>query len=153
MNFEDFGRDSTTGIRLAYHVTEDLFIEMNYAQATLGETSFELLSGGARLLTDSERDIDYYNVSLGYDFLPGEVFVSNRWAFKGSLYLLAGAGSTNFGGDDVFTVNAGAGYRLVARDWLAFHLTVRDHMFESDLLGQSEVKHNIEVTGSVTVFF
>jgi hypothetical protein len=30
---------------------------------------------------------------------------------------------------------------------------VRDHMFESDLLGTSENKHNVEFTGGVTIFF
>ena len=30
---------------------------------------------------------------------------------------------------------------------------MRDHMFETDLLGESEMKHNIEFSGGVTVFF
>ena len=153
MNFEDFGSDTSVGIRMAYHVTEDLFVEATYGESELGETSFELLSGGARLLSESEREVSYYNVSMGLNLLQGESFVTDRWAFKGSLYLLAGAGSTEFGGDDLFTINAGLGYRFVAKDWLALHVTVRDHMFETDLLGESETKHNVEVTGSVTFFF
>jgi outer membrane beta-barrel protein len=153
MNFEDFGSDGSVGIRAAYHVTEDFFVEATYGESDLGQTSFEDLSGGARLLTDSEREVSYYNVSLGWNVLPGESFIWDRWAFKGSLYLLAGAGSTDFGGDDVFTVNAGLGYRFVAKDWLALHVTVRDHMFESDLLGESETKHNVEVLGGFTIFF
>ena len=56
-------------------------------------------------------------------------------------------------GDDRFTVNAGVGYRLIATDWLAFHLNVRDHVFNTDLLGESETKHNIEFSGGMTLFF
>ena len=153
LNFEDFGSDQSVGLRAAYHVTEDFFVEAAYGESELGQTSFEDLSGGARLLTDSEREVSYYNVSLGWNILPGESFIMDRWAFKGSLYLLAGAGSTDFGGDDVFTINAGLGYRFIAKDWMALHVTVRDHMFESDLLGESENKHNVEVIGGITFFF
>jgi len=153
LSVEDFGSNSVVGVRLAYHVTESLFVEGAYAQSKLGETSFERLSGGAQILTDEERDLTYYNVSVGYNLFPGESFLTRNWAFKGSLYLIAGAGSTEFGGDDRFTVNAGVGYRLIATDWLAFHVDVRDHVFKSDLLGTSETRHNIEFTGGLTVFF
>lgn len=153
MNVEDFGSDTVTGIRAAYHVSEDFFVEAAYGKTTLGETSFERLSGGLPLLTDDERDMTYYNVSVGWNLFPGESFVGGRWAFKGGLYLIAGAGSTEFGGDDRFTINAGVGYRLIATDWLAFHVDVRDHYFESDLLGTMEAKHNVEFSGGLTVFF
>lgn len=153
MHVEDFGSDSSTSLRVAYHVTEDFFIEGLYGQTTMGQTSFELLSGGAPLLTDEERDLTYYSVGLGWNMFPGEAFIGNRWAFKGSLYVVGGAGSTEFGGDDQFTINLGVGYRLVATDWMAFHVTVRDHYFESDLLGTMEGKHNIEFSGGLTFFF
>ncbi len=153
MSVEDFGSNGVAGVRLAYHVTENLFVEGTYGRTTLGQTSFERLSGGAQILTDDERDMTYYDVSLGYNLFPGEAFVGRRWAFKGSLYLVAGAGSTTFGGDDRFTVTGGVGYRLVTTDWLALHVDVRDHVFQSDLLGTRDTRHNIEVTGGLTVFF
>lgn len=153
MNVQDFGSDFTTSVRFAYHVTEGFFIEGQYGTTTLGETSFERLSGGASLLTDDQRDMRYYNVSLGYNLFPGESFLGRRWAFKGGLYLIGGVGSTDFAGDERFTINAGVGYRLVATDWMALHVTLRDHMFESDLLGSKDTYHNIEFTGGLSVFF
>ena len=153
MNVEDFGTNSVKGLRAAYHVTEDFFVEGAYGMTTLGRTSFERLSGGAQLLTDDQRDMTYYNLSVGYNIFPGEAFVSSRWAFKGGLYVLAGVGATEFAGDDRFTINAGLGYRMIATDWLAFHVTVRDHIFETDLLGETETKHNIEFSGGLTLFF
>lgn len=153
MSVEDFGSDTVIGVRAAYHVTEDFFVEGVYGKTTLGETSFERLSGGSPLLTQAERDMVYYNVSVGWNMFPGESFVASRYAFKGGLYVIAGAGSTEFGGDDLFTINAGVGYRLAATDWLAIHLDVRDHFFESDLLGEMEAKHNIEFSGGLTIFF
>lgn len=153
MSVEDFGTNGVVGVRLAYHVTEDLFVEGVYGRTKLGETSFERLSGGARILTDDERRMTYYNVSVGYNLFPGESFLTRRLAFRGGLYLIAGAGSTEFGGDDRFTINAGLGYRLAMTDWLAFHVDVRDHVFKSDLLGSEQTLHNIEFTGGLTAFF
>jgi outer membrane beta-barrel protein len=153
MNVQDFGSDIATSVRAAYHVTEGFFIEGQYGKTKLGETSFERLSGGASLLTDEQRKMRYYNVSVGYNLFPGESFIGRRWAFKGGLYLIGGVGSTDFAGDERFTINAGLGYRLVATDWLALHVTVRDHMFDSDLLGSKETYHNIEFTGGLSLFF
>ncbi|MEM1436963.1 MAG: outer membrane beta-barrel domain-containing protein [Pseudomonadota bacterium] len=153
LSVQDFGSDAVTGVRLAYHITEDFFVEGAYAQSTLGQTSFERLSGGAQILTDAERDFSYYNVSLGWNIFPGESFLGSRFAFKGGLYLIGGVGSTEFGGDNRFTINAGLGYRLIATDWLALHVTVRDHFFESDLLGENDTYHNLELTGGLTIFF
>ena len=153
ISFQDFGTQSVVGVRAAYHVTEDFFVEGVYGQSKLGQTSFERLSGGAQLLTDEQRDLTYYNASIGWNLFPGESFLGGRWAFKGGLYLIGGVGSTEFGGDDRFTINAGLGYRLIATDWLAFHVTVRDHFFESDLLGTDDTYHNIEFTGGLTLFF
>ena len=153
MHIEDFGSDTATSLRFAYHVTEDFFVEGTYGQSRLGQTSFERLSGGSPLLTDAERDLTYYTVSIGWNVFPGESFIARRWAFKGGLYVVAGAGSTEFGGDDRFTINAGVGYRFIATDWMALHVGVRDHYFESDLLGTMEGKHNIEFSGGLTFFF
>jgi outer membrane beta-barrel protein len=153
MSVEDFGTNSVVGVRAAYHVTEDFFVEAAYGQTTLGQSSFERLSGGAQLLTDEQRDMTYYNVSLGWNLFPGESFLGRRWAYKGGLYVIGGVGSTDFGGDNRFTINAGLGYRLIATDWLAFHVDVRDHFFKSDLLGEEETLHNIEFGGGLTLFF
>jgi outer membrane beta-barrel protein len=153
MNVEDFGTNAMFGMRLAYHVTEDFFVEGQFGQTKLELTSFERLSGGAELLTDSERTTRFYNVSVGYNLFPGESFLGNRWAFKGGLYLIGGVGATDFAGSQRFTVNAGLGYRLVTTDWLALHVTVRDHVFQSDLLGSKDTYHNIEFSGGLSVFF
>lgn len=153
LSVEDFGSDLVYGVRAAYHITEDFFVEGAYASSTLGQTSFERLSGGAELLTDDERDFSYYNMSVGVNILPGEAFIADRWAFKGGLYLIAGVGAADFGGDERFTINGGLGYRLAVKDWLAMRVDVRDHVFNSDLLGETETKHNFELTAGLTVFF
>jgi len=153
MNVVDFGSNTLTGVRGAYHVTEDLFVEGAYGMTRLDETSYERLSGSVELLTDDQRDLSYYSASVGYNVLPGEAFLGRNRAYKSALYLIGGAGSTEFGGDDRFTVNFGVGYRLIATDWIALHVNVRDHVFESDLLGSDDTYHNLEFSGAFTLFF
>jgi outer membrane beta-barrel protein len=153
MSIEDFGSNVSYGARLAYHITEGFFVEATVGQSKGGLTSFEVLSGGARLITDSERTMTYYNLNLGYNILPGEVFLGEGRAYNTNLYLIAGLGSTRFAGDDRFTVNVGAGYRFLLTDAVALHLDFRDHLFDIDLLGEEKTAHNLEGHLGFTVFF
>ncbi len=153
MSVEDFGTNVVYGARLAYHITEGFFVEGTVGQTDAGLTSFEVLSGGARLITDSERTFTYYNLNLGYNILPGEVFIGEGRAYNTNLYLVAGLGPTRFAGDDRFTVNVGAGFRFLLTDSIALHIDFRDHLFDIDLLGEEKTVHNLEGHLGLTVFF
>jgi len=153
ISIEDFGVNAVYGATLTYHITEDLFAEgrIGFTEARL--TSYERLSGAVRLLTDDQRKLSYYNLSLGYNLLPGEGFWSDKTAFTSSLYLTAGIGSTRFADDDRFTFSFGGGYKILPADWYTIRADVRDHIFSVDLLGVSKRTHNIEVTIGATYFF
>jgi outer membrane beta-barrel protein len=153
LGIEDFGSNAVYGVRLAYHITEDFFVEGTLGQSRAGKTSYETLSGSTALLVDSERDYRYYTLSAGWNALPGEIFIGRNRAYNTALYLIGGVGSTRFGGDDLFSVNAGVGYRLLVTDWTAIHLDFRDHLFDSDLLGTNKTTHNLEAHLGLTVFF
>jgi outer membrane beta-barrel protein len=153
LSIEDFGVNSVTGLRFAYHISESFFLEGAGGRTTAGKTSFETLSGSAELLTDSQREYTYYDVSFGYNVLPGEGFIGKNHAWNTQTYLIGGVGKTTFGGDDRFTVNVGMGIRLIPLDWLAVHADVRDHIFDSDLLGTMKRTHNIELGVGLTFFF
>lgn len=153
LSIEDFGTNPSYGVSAAYHVTEDFFLRAELGRSTAGRTSFETLAGDVQLLTGDERYFTYYSLSLGYNFLPGEVFLGRGLAMNSAFYLIGGIGSTEFAGDHRFTVSFGAGYRVLPTDWLAVHVTVQDRVFESDLLGRSKLTNNIEAYVSATVFF
>jgi len=153
MSIEDFGSGAVYGARLAYHMTEGFFVEGSVGRSEAGQTSFEILSGGAPLLSDSERTLTYYNLNVGYNILPGEAFIGEGRAYNSALYISAGLGSTRFAGDDRFTVNFGAGYRFLLTDSITFHVDFRDHLFDIDLLGEEKTAHNLEGSLGVTVFF
>jgi outer membrane beta-barrel protein len=153
LSVEDFGVNTVAGAHFTYHVTEGFFVDVSAAQSDTDRTSFERLSGAAQLLTDSERDYSYYNVSLGYNILPGESFVGRNRAFNSSVYLIGGVGKTDFAGDDRFTLNIGVGMRLMPLDWLAVHADFRDYIYDIDLLGQEKTSHNLEARIGVSFFF
>ena len=153
LSIEDFETNPTYGVRAAFHATEDFFLEATYGKSEAGRTSFETLSGAVELLTEDEREFTYYGLSIGYNVLPGEVFIGKKRAFNSAIYIIGGAGSTKFAGDDRFTVNGGLGLRLIANDWLAIHADVRDHLFDIDLLGEEKTTHNIEFHFGLTFFF
>ena len=151
MNIEDFGSDAVYGLRFAYHVTEGFFVEATVGQSEASLTSFEVLSGGARLFED--RTLTYYNLNLGYNILPGEVFIGEGRAYNSNFYVIAGLGSTKFADDDRFTVNFGAGFRFLLTDSVSIHVDFRDHLFDIDILGSEKTTHNLEGTVGVAVFF
>jgi outer membrane beta-barrel protein len=153
ISIEDFGSSVVWGGRIAYHFTEDVFAEATIGTAEAGRTSYEDLSGSAQLLTDDERQFTYYDLSIGWNALPGEVFLGGRRAMPSAVYFTLGAGSTDFGGDDHFTVALGTGLRVLATDWLAVHMGARDLAFDSDVLGKDKLTHNLQFTFGLTAFF
>ena len=152
ISIEDFSSSSIVGVTLGYHITENIFAEASYAQADAGQTSFEILSGGAPFLTDEEREYTYYDLSVGYNF-NGELFVSEGTVFNTDFYLMVGGGSTDSGGESQFTLTLGGGYRVLLTDYFAVRLDVKDHIFNSEIIGEEKDTHNIQYTLGATFFF
>ena len=152
ISIEDFSSSSIVGVTLGYHITENIFAEASYAQADAGQTSFEILSGGAPFLTDEEREYTYYDLSVGYNF-NGELFVSDGTVLNTDFYLMVGGGSTDFGGESQFTLTLGGGYRVLLTDYFAVRLDVKDHIFNSEIIGEEKDTHNIQYTLGATFFF
>jgi len=153
LSVEDFGVNNVLGGHFAYHISEGFFVDLSAGKSDTERTSFERLSGAAQLLTDDEREYSYYNLSLGYNVLPGEGFVGENRAINTAIYVIGGVGKTDFAGDDRFTLNLGVGIRIMPLDWLAVHADFRDHIYDIDLLGQEKTAHNLEARVGVSFFF
>lgn len=153
LSIEDFESNAVYGARLAYHLTEDFFLEATLGRSQAGRTSYEKLSGSAQLLSGSERDYTYYALSAGWNALPGEIFVGRNRAYNTAFYLVAGIGSTRFAGDDRFTVSGGFGYRVLPSDRIAVHIDMRDHVYDIDLLGKKKIVNNLEAHLGLSFFF
>jgi outer membrane beta-barrel protein len=151
LSVEDFGTDAVYGLRLAYHATEDIFLEGRYASSTVSDTSFRRL--GAPVFEAEEEDLTAYDLSVGIMVLPGEVFLGKSWARTSGVYMSFGVGRVEFADLDSISYAFGFGLEVVPTDWLSLRLEARDNVFESDLLGENEWKHNFEINLGFGVFF
>lgn len=154
LSVEDFGTNGVYGAKLDYHVTEDFFLEANYGVSKIGKTTFETINPEevTDLLSDSQRDYSYYNLSVGYNLFPGEGFLGH-WTFRNAFYLIGGVGSTEFAGDDLHTFNVGFGYRVSLWRFINLHVDFRDHIFDSDVTFEEKTRHNLEMTTAITAAF
>jgi outer membrane beta-barrel protein len=153
LSIQDFGTNPVYGVRAAYHVSEDIFVEGYLARSKAGTTSLEDVFPNITVVSDAGRRFTYYDLDLGYNVLPGEIFIGRGRAFNSALYVTVGMGDVKFAETDRFALNFGVGERLVITDWLAVHLDVRDHVFETDLTGRTKNVHNVEGILSFTTFF
>lgn len=151
LNIEDFGSNLVYGGRLGYHFTEYFFLEATLAQSTVTDTSFRQL--GISVFGEESTPLTYYHLSTGINLFPGEIFFGRNRARYSYIYLVGGIGVTSFDILDNITFNLGFGVRVVPWDWLHLRVEVRDHMFESDLLGTNKLTHNIETTLGLSVVF
>jgi outer membrane beta-barrel protein len=150
---ENFDTNPVYGFRLGYHVSEDFFVQGSYGTSEVGETSFETLSGGAPLLSNDERKLEYYLISLGFNLFPGEVFLTDSTTFNSVLYVSGGLGNTDFAGDDRYTIALAVGYRTLFTDIFSIDLEMRDLIFDLDTFGQDETTNNLELTIGLNLFF
>ncbi len=151
MSVEDFESNAVYGARLAYHISEWLFTEATYATTDVGTSSFEKLGGGAELLSD--RTLSYYDLSLGYNLFPGEVFFGSKRAWNSMFYLIGGLGSTDFADDNNFTINFGFGIKVLPTDYIAVRLEARDYLFDTEITGEKKTTHNLQGTLNISFFF
>ena len=153
MSIEDFESSPWINAHVGYHISEHFYVKANYAQAKAGETSFEKLANAAPLLTDAERELTYYGLNIGYTLLPGEIFFSKDTVFNSAFSFELGGGSTEFAGDEQFTVNLTANYRVFLTDWLAWDLSMSDYLFNTEVTGESKTTHNLTFATGVAFYF
>jgi len=151
LSVENFGTNAVYGARLAYHVSEDFFVEGVYGRSTISDQTY--CNIGLCVFTQRQQDLTYYALSLGYNLFPSELFLGRQHAMNSAVYLLAGVGNTDIASENHFTFNVGVGYRVLPRDWLALHLTLRDYAFNYDLLGTTKLTNNFELTAGLSVYF
>lgn len=149
---QNFGAAAVGGLRLGYHITEDWFVDATLGQTTVTDEAFrQVLPGG--IFTDEKERLRYYNVSVGYNILPGEVFLGAKRAKASAVYVLAGIGRTRFNEQRSQTVNLGLGMRVLFTERSAIQVDMRDHLYSLDILGKRQSTHNLELTAGFTFFF
>lgn len=149
---QNFGTSVVRGLRAGYHVTEDIFVEGVLAQTTVSDEDFrDILPVG--IFKSPKQKLSYYNLSVGWNVLPGEVFIGSKRAKASALYVIAGVGSTRFVEQRRQTFNVGMGNRLFFTDKASIQVDLRDHIFSLDLLGKRKNTQNIELSAGFSYFF
>lgn len=153
LSIEDFGVNTLSGFKIAYHINESYFAQLVAGESQAGKTSFEVLSGGAPLLSDDERKLTFYQINLGYNLFPGEAFLSESVTLNNALYVVLGLGNSEFAGDDRFTINYGFGYRLLFMDAFSVNADLKNHMFDMDVFGDRIKTNNVEYSLALGWYF
>lgn len=149
---QNFGASKVRGFRLGYAITEDFFVQGAYGQTKVSDEAFRQVLPGGVFEAEQEK-LSYYNLSMGYNVLSGEVFIGSKHAKPSALYLIAGVGSTKFVDRKRQTINYGAGFRVFLNDWAALQVDARNHMFTLDILGKKQSTNNLEFTAGATFIF
>lgn len=153
ISIEDFESSGWLGVHIGYHITENFYVKARYGQAKGGETSFEKLVNSAPLLTDAQRELTSYGLNIGYNLLPGEIFFSENLVLNSIFSIELGAGSTEFAGDEQFTVNVTANYRVFINDWVAWDIGMSDYIFDTQVTGESKATHNLNFVTGLSIYF
>lgn len=149
---QNFGSSPAWGGRLAYHITEDFFIELNAGTTRVSDEAFRrILPGG--IFTDDTETLVYSNVNVGMNVLPGEVFIGRNYAMPSQVFIVAGGGTTRFNGQRMQTFDFGVGVKVFLSDSWALRVDMRDNIFKLDLLGKSDMTHNVELNAGLSFLF
>jgi len=149
---QNFGASLVAGLKLGYHITEDFFVEAAFGATKVSDESFRQILPGGVFVNETEK-LSYYNLSVGYNILPGEVFIGRNTAKASQFYLIGGVGSTKFIDQNRQTFNVGFGSRFYLTDKMAVQVDMRDHIFSLDLLGKRQSTQNLELSAGFTYFF
>ena len=149
---ESFGTNRVSGLRAGYFINEDIFIEAVVGSTRVRDENYRVNGGNGVFPTSRERLL-YYNGSVGYNVLPGEVFFGSKIARPSGVYVIGGLGTTRLASESHQTVNFGLGVRLFMADWAAIQVDLRDHIFALDVLGRRQSTQNIEFTLGASFYF
>lgn len=148
---DTFGTQGVTGVRLGYHITEDVFVQAVYGRTRVSDSAFR--RAGTPALPRERETLAYDGIVVGLNLFPGEVFFGRQNAFPSALYLLGGLGSTRLAGQQHQTVTYGLGYRLLFKDRFAVQVDLRNHLFAIDILGRRTSTQNPELTLGASIIF
>lgn len=155
INIQDFPAEFVIGANITFKASEDFFLQYNYLQSDVSESSFEKNPGFPTLDLGDERVFEHYDLLVGYNIFQGEFFTSGDKAHLSSLYVVGGIGDTDFGGEENFTYTLGLGYQIEFVRRYLVRFDYRDYFYRSSLVVGSEedTVHNTQVSVGLGYLF
>ena len=143
INIEDFTSELAPGISATFRASEDFFIQYNYLQTNVSLSSAEKnLSVGETYVPNGSRKFSHYDLLLGYNLFQGEFFPSPAKTSLSALYVVAGVGDTEFGGESSMTYTVGVGYQVAIFRRVGLHFDFRDYIYSSSLVSAKDRRVN-----------
>lgn len=132
----DSDNSITYGGRLSYHFNPRYFVEGTYGLLNLKTT----IKVEGEPLSSTSGSSSYWNVSAGYNFVDGELFVTDNTVMPVQFYVLGGVGQTaiDLGSSvNLLTINLGIGFRVLVTDYIALRMDIQDHIYDPDEAAES----------------
>lgn len=151
LNIEDFNSEYIVGGNVTFNANEKFFMQFNYFQTDASLSSYEKVEGP--YFSGSDRNFTHYDFLVGYNLFLGEQFFSGTEAKLSSLYLVAGVGDTEFGGEGSFSYTAGIGYQVALKRNVLMRIDYRDYIYDTNIIGENSTVHNTALTASLSYLF
>lgn len=155
LNIEDFPSEYAYGLYVTFKASEYYFLQYNYIQSEVGESSFEKNAASATFAIGDDRTFQHYDLLLGYNLFQGEFYGKGENAHLSNLYIVGGIGNTDFGDESNFTYTFGVGYQIeFNRKWVT-RIDYRDHIYKTSLIigGGEETVQNTQFSASFGYLF
>ncbi|MFL0809368.1 MAG: outer membrane beta-barrel domain-containing protein [Agarilytica sp.] len=155
LNIEDFTSEYVYGLYATFKASEHYFLQYNFIQTEVGESSFEKNAASATFAIGENRTFQHYDLLIGYNIFQGEFYGSGENAHLSNLYIVGGIGNTDFGDESNFTYTFGVGYQIeFYRKWVT-RIDYRDHIYKTSLIigGGEETVQNTQFSLSLGYLF
>lgn len=136
IGIDHFDTLSLTGLRASYHISEDHFIELSYAQA--------------------KNDYSHLSAVLAYNLLPSEFVIrwrnhNNYWPTQ--VYVLGGSGLQSLDSNEQVSFIAGAGVRVSILRKVAMRLDLRENLIRQQTVNNYIIAKNPELDFGLSYYF
>lgn len=144
---ESFGMNPSFGVNAGLYASEDFFLRLDAGQTTVSNNNYGQVSqyGFVPLTSSDARKLTFEDISVGYNFLPGEAFFGRNIALNTAFYVIGGVGVVKFLDRTKLAENIGAGFKVFATDHVNINFEVNDRLFSSEALGYTKNTNNIEL--------
>ena len=134
ITIEDFTSEVTLGFNATFKASENFFLQTNYFQASVSLSSAE---EPPQIPYSGDRTYRHLNLLLGYNVFQGELLGGSKTRFS-SLYIVGGAGDTDFLDEKVFTFVYGIGYQLSLSRRYSVHIDYHNYLYDSKIVDARE---------------
>jgi outer membrane beta-barrel protein len=155
VNIEDFTSEMAPGLSLTFKASEDFFIQYNYLQISDVDLSlYESQDAAPVYFTGKGREFTHYDLLVGYNIFQGEIFKSNAKTTLSTLFVVLGAGETQFGEESRFSYTFGLGYQLGLTKRCNFNVDFRNYIYDSSvILDQDKTVNTTQISSGVSYIF